>query len=53
MTLKLGRFALPDLRRALKAGKGAQVFLTATAADKAGNSTRLKTTVSLRAAKRR
>ena len=53
VTLKLGRSAITDLRRALKAGKGAQVFLTATAADTAGNSSRLKVTVSLRVAKTR
>ena len=49
VTLKLGGIALKDLRRALKAGRGAQVFLRVTAVDRAGNGAGIKTTISVRA----
>ena len=53
VTVKLGRSALTDLRRALKAGRGAQVFLRITGVDAATNASVLKATISLRAKKSR
>ena len=53
VTVKLGRLALADMRRALKAGRGAQVFLRITAVDEATNASVLRATISLRAKKTR
>lgn len=52
VTLTLGKIAVTDLRKALRAGRGAQVFLSVSVYDKAENNTELRGRVTLRAAKK-
>ena len=47
--LKLSRSTQNDLRKALSARRGAQVFLDITATDAAGNTSRVRGQITLRA----
>jgi hypothetical protein len=48
LTLKLGSFALKDLRSALRHGKGAQLFLVVQATDAASNAARTRLQITLK-----
>ncbi|MCW2982586.1 MAG: hypothetical protein JWR63_156 [Conexibacter sp.] len=48
LTLKLGSFALKDLRSALRRGKGAQLFLVIQASDAASNAARTRVQITLK-----
>ena len=48
VTVKLGATAVKDLRRALKAGRGAQAFLVVEAQDAAQNSSRTRLQLTLK-----
>jgi hypothetical protein len=50
LTLKLGSFALKDLRSALRRGKGAQLFLVVQASDAASNAARTRVQITLKPA---